>query len=434
MPKRILIECTPTYSTLMTTGIQRVVRNLVEQSVKSSEVEVQAVILSEESLFALPDDTFTSKPLKQADSISKSKWSLNLQTFAHSRWVIQLKDSLRVHFFGLFNLLKKSYLKTVLKRKLQSQLGQLIAFQPSAGDVLVMVDANWSRDEIWPLLQVYRQSGIKIVFVLYDLIPIRHSEFCGESRREEFQQFIMKMLRNADGVLAISQTVRNDLIDYVAEKKIINTNGFPKLDYFYLGVDFRKYKSITCENISLIKQVFNSSAAVFLMVSTVEPRKNHAFLLDVFERLWSTGSNAKWVIAGRIGWMMNDFVERVKKHPRYNKNLFMFNDLDDSDLIYCYKHATALVSPTLVEGFGLPIIEALHYRLPVIASDIDVHREIGQEKIMYAKTNDALAWLESLSGIEQEGVAKKFIPEYFEWMNWQQSADQFLRKVLEVLR
>ncbi|MEM8119924.1 glycosyltransferase, partial [Morganella morganii] len=106
-------------------------------------------------------------------------------------------------------------------------------------------------------------------------------------------------------------------------------------------------------------RMFKAKAPVFLMVSTIEPRKNHGYLLDAFERAWAQGSQARLCIAGRIGWKCEALVERVRQHPELNKRLFMFNDLSDKSLEYAYSHAASLVFPSYVEGFGLPLVEAM---------------------------------------------------------------------------
>ena len=437
MPKRILIECTPTFSTDMVTGIQRVVRSLVVQGIQSTDFDVHAVIIRNARLFALAHDAFEISSDKHTEQCSHRTWLRYMQAMAQSRWVINSKDALRVRFFSVFSRLKNLYFKMLLKAKISTQQ-KMVELQPTQGDILVMADVNWGRDEIWPLLQDYRERGVKVVFVLYDLIPIHYPQFCGESRQTEFEQFVISMLNHSDGVLSISKAVEDDLISYVNDQERVeerlSKDGLPRLHYFYLGVNFPKFSGCAAFKNPLLEQTLSSKQAVFLTVSTIEPRKNHAFMLDVFERLWANGSQIKWIIVGRVGWMMSDFIERIEAHPRYNQNLFMFNDLNDAELVYCYQQATALVFPSVIEGFGLPIIEALHYSLPVVASDIAIHREIGRDRIMYAKLNNVDEWADLIAEIARNGVSKNYLPEEFDWMNWQQATDQFLKKVLEVAK
>ena len=123
-------------------------------------------------------------------------------------------------------------------------------------------------------------------------------------------------------------------------------------------------------------------------MGTLEPRKNHAMLLDAFERVWRTHPQSRLVIVGRFGWMCNDLVKRILHHAQYARSLFLFTNLSDAELAYCYEHATAFVFPSHAEGFGLPIVEALQHGLPVMASDIPIHREVVSDFCAYFDQHD----------------------------------------------
>ena len=434
MPKRILIECTPTYTTAMVSGIQRVVINLINHSVNIQDAEIHTVIFVGNKIFALSKESLSAT--KQEDTNHKfKKYCLGLmQSGVHCPSVIKAKDVLRLYFSPLFKGLKQIYLKLLLRSKLGLQNSGMNELFLSDNDILVMADANWGRDSIWPQLEAYRAAGVKIIFIFYDLIPIRFPEFCGETRRYEFEQFVIKMLQLSDGVLSISKSVQTDLMHYISETNFSEIGNLPKLDYFYLGVDFKSLSFKPQCNQLAFDAVFDASSNVYLSVSTIEPRKNHAYLLDAFDILWRSGCSSKLVIVGRVGWMVSQLVDRIQSHPQFNKKLFMFNSLDDSELVYCYQQSTALIFPSVIEGFGLPIIEALHYRLPVIASDIAVHREIGQDKVMYVDLNSPLSLVNLLSSIEKNGIDQKYLPDNFEWLDWQEATENFCQKVNEVAK
>src|SRR5262249_40144708 len=115
----------------------------------------------------------------------------------------------------------------------------------------------------------------------------------------------------------------------------------------------------------------------YLMVGTVEPRKNHAHVLSAFEQLWSAGADVNLAIVGKYSWNSTEFKERLRRHPCFGNRLFWFEDVRDGELEYCYRHAAALITASYAEGFNLPIVEALRAGCPVLASDIPVHREVG---------------------------------------------------------
>jgi glycosyltransferase involved in cell wall biosynthesis len=98
-----------------------------------------------------------------------------------------------------------------------------------------------------------------------------------------------------------------------------------------------------------------------------------------------------------------DMIRRIKKHPRFKKNIFMFNKVSDTELSYCYRNSKALIFPSLAEGFGLPIVEALRHGLPVLASDIPIHREAGGDFCTYFDINDPESLAKIIVNIEKEG-------------------------------
>jgi alpha-1,2-rhamnosyltransferase len=107
------------------------------------------------------------------------------------------------------------------------------------------------------------------------------------------------------------------------------------------------------------------------------------------KKLWQDGVDISWVIVGREGWRVEELLEEMKSHKEYNKKFWIFNDLDDEGLRYCYRHSKALIFPSIVEGYGLPIIESLYYGLPVLASDTPIHREVGKDNISYFNINSS---------------------------------------------
>ena len=81
---------------------------------------------------------------------------------------------------------------------------------------------------------------------------------------------------------------------------------------------------------------------------------------------------------GRPGWRLDRLARRIRKHPQFGQRLIWFETGSDAELDYAYRHASALIFASRCEGFGLLLVLAMHYGLPVIASDIPVFREIAR--------------------------------------------------------
>ena len=120
-----------------------------------------------------------------------------------------------------------------------------------------------------------------------------------------------------------------------------------------------------------------SNGPSFLTVGTIEPRKGHAQVLAAFERLWDSGHDLRLVIVGRPGWLVEELLEKLRHHPKLGSLLFWLEDVSDADLERIYGACSCLIAASEGEGFGLPLIEAAQHKLPILARDIPVFREIA---------------------------------------------------------
>jgi alpha-1,2-rhamnosyltransferase len=110
----------------------------------------------------------------------------------------------------------------------------------------------------------------------------------------------------------------------------------------------------------------------------------------------------------------------------------MFNDASDEELSYCYGHAKMLVFASFVEGFGLPIIESLNNGLPVLASDIPIHREVGEDAIEYFDLNDAGDLANKIQYIEKNKISQKVDAKSVKTKTWKESSAELLGKVMKI--
>jgi alpha-1,2-rhamnosyltransferase len=131
--------------------------------------------------------------------------------------------------------------------------------------------------------------------------------------------------------------------------------------------------------------------------------------------------------------MCAEIQDRIEDHPRFGTNLFWYADADDTEIQYMYRRARAVLTASHAEGYGLPIIEALYQRTPVLASDIDIHREVGGDKISYfslADENDLAHQLLQLAASPNltRPHSQRLVP------TWLECTRNLLRDVLNVAR
>jgi alpha-1,2-rhamnosyltransferase len=153
--------------------------------------------------------------------------------------------------------------------------------------------------------------------------------------------------------------------------------------------------------------------------------------LDTFDLIWRQGFDIHLCIIGKLGWSYDKVWNRILKHPRFRKNLFIYNDINDTELNYCYKHSKAMIFPSYAEGYGLPIVEALANGLPVIASNIPIHREVGKDFCTYFDINKPSCLAEIIIDIEKTG---KMPPtrnlSAYDLPKWKDSCKELLTKIL----
>ena len=168
------------------------------------------------------------------------------------------------------------------------------------------------------------------------------------------------------------------------------------------------------------------------MVGTIETRKGHAQVVAAFENLWAHGIDANLVIVGRQGWNVDEFINRLRHHPELGRRLFWLEGISDEYLEKIYATCTCLIAASEGEGFGLPLIEAAQHKLPIIARDIPVFREVAGNHAFYFSGKEptdlagtVVRWLE----LHESG--KNPDSDGMPWLSWRQSTERLLSIILE---
>lgn len=253
------------------------------------------------------------------------------------------------------------------------------------GTVFFELDAAWTcRVRRSYLLPVLKQQGTEIVSHIYDIIPITHPQYFFDFAVYHFMDYIGAHLQYADRIIVNAQATREEL------EKLAKRLGLdlPPCHVVPLGADFTKQETIYDSQVPEYVRMAVNERPYILMVGTIEPRKNHKLLLDAYDKgLKEMGYNI--VLAGYIGWNMEEFVVRLQSHLDYGKRIFHFLNLDDKAIGYLYQHARFLAFCSYTEGFGLPIIESVLRGTPVIVSDVPVLREAAEEYCIWFEQDNA---------------------------------------------
>lgn len=277
-----------------------------------------------------------------------------------------------------------------------------------------------------PTLKEWQVRGVQTHAVLYDLLPLTLPHTFVDGAAQGFEPWL-KTLAHLNGVIAISRTVADEYMDWLACNGPAQRQLSQQVSYFHLGADIDNSlptRGLPKEAEGLLAAL--STQLSFLMVGTVEARKGHALVLDAVERLWDQGLPVHLVIVGKQGWKVETLVERMHNHPQAEHCLHWIKDASDEYLEAIYAGSSCLVAASQGEGFGLPLIEAARHEKPIIARDIPVHREVAGEHAFYFAedaTGEALAvkmqeWLQLYTASQHP------MSETMTWLTWRQSAGQ----------
>ena len=424
----IFIECTHTYHSDSNTGIQRVVRNVVRHApawAQGGKYDVVPVIWTAERFVAIkPDRVLSGRQVVHTTS-NKKKLGFGKKF---------LRESIRP--FRRFASMYFVSSRLTPRRLAQIDIASIVYELPNKCDfsncVLLLLDSSWTYN-IWPLVTSFQRQGGTIVNVIYDLIPLSNpgvmdsKEMC-----DAFAYWFDKITLSTDGVVAISETMADSVRHYIESASgCYKAPSFPIL-HFYLGseLDLVKRSDGVDNN---IRNIFDLGTHVFIVVGSIEPRKNHKFILDAFDRFWAKDGNATLVLIGREGWRNEDTLERIANHPRLGTQLYLLRSASDTELDFCYCNASALLFASIVEGFGLPIVEAFQRGLPVICSDIAIFREIASGRARFfdlSSADNLVRELEDFCRSVDLSSRKNRVPQ--KWIAWQESVEQLLNNVLAI--
>ena len=211
---------------------------------------------------------------------------------------------------------------------------------------------------------------------IHDLIPIDYPEFVTPHSRARHEGRLRTVSELASGILVNSDYTRHSVETYLNAKQL----PLPPIKVVPLGVSDWFYKT---------QELDPPRPAVpyFVAVSTIEPRKNFLFLFSVWRRLIELlGNNApRLVIVGHRGWENENVIDILERSRSLGPFLVEATDITDGGLASLLSGAQALIAPSTVEGFGLPVAEALALGVPVIASDIAAHREVAAMRSLHRR-------------------------------------------------
>jgi len=260
-----------------------------------------------------------------------------------------------------------------------------------------------------------------IILTIHDLSFYRFPEFNLDWFIKKYQVMVLKNAKRAKIILADSQSTKQDIINFL--------NIDPqKIKVVYLAADIKFKVLAPAEFKSETLEKFNISKKFILSVGTIEPRKNFKTLIKAFNVLrdtYSCSKDYKLVIAGKTGWKSEETFEEYKKSPYKNEIIFT-GEVKDEDLVQLYNQASLFVYPSIFEGFGLPLLEAMSCALPVIATNTSSVPEVYPNEEFLLDPFDAEKMAQKinlvLTGNNIRDTLIRFSIENSKKFSWEKSA------------
>jgi len=214
-------------------------------------------------------------------------------------------------------------------------------------------------------------SRMPSLVTIHDLIAIDHPALCQNETALYFNLFLPPSIRKAKKIITVSHTVKSEILNHFPE------TDPEKIEVVYHGID-RRFKPVRDDLIiQRVKNKYQLPEKYLLFVGNIEPKKNLNRIIEaliLFNR--EHRERYKLVIAGKRGWKYSSVFELIKKH-KLEAEILLLGYVDEKDLPAIYSLAAIFVFPSLCEGFGIPVIEAMACGCPVVVSDRGALPEIS---------------------------------------------------------
>lgn len=239
------------------------------------------------------------------------------------------------------------------------------------------------------------ENGLRAVYLVHDLIPITHPQFCRGGEADKHALRMENALNSAAGIIGNSQATLDDLAGFASARHLPMPPG--RAIWISGGPAGGEVRPRRLER------------PHFVTVGTIEGRKNHLLLLTVWRRLVAEmGCDTPLLIViGQRGWEAEDVTEVLDGATELRAHVRELGHCDDSELAALTAGARALLMPSWAEGFGLPVIEALQLGTPVIAAPLSVYREIVGDIPTYVEPSDLVGWQNAIRAFTGEDAERE---------------------------
>ena len=272
-------------------------------------------------------------------------------------------------------------------------------------------------------------TNVPQCLVLHDLAFLHYPSHLKKSHLFFFKRYVPKFLKKAKSIATVSEFSKHDILHHYK-------TDTDKINVVYSAAK-EIFRPVAIEIAEETKNKYTKGMEYFLYVGAIHPRKNLVNLLKAFSIFKKRQkSNIKLVLAGRLAWKYDFFIQNLKNY-KYRDDVIMLGYVSEDELVKIMASAYALVYPSLLEGFGVPVLEAMKCNVPVITSSRSSMQEIARDAALYADPENFENIAENMMRIyKDENLRKELIekgkiiaPQY----SWQRTAELLWQSILKAV-
>lgn len=280
----------------------------------------------------------------------------------------------------------------------------------------------WLQNYFLKVREAQRLFGVRYAPFVHDMIPIMAPEHCVAPLVRDFVSWALGVFDHADAFLTNSEASRADLLT-VAER-MGRSVAADRIRVVRLDAEFRN-PQVAPGGETVLDAHGLTPGGYMLFVSTIESRKNHIEVLAALQRMLRTQGperTPRLVCVGGRGWLNDAVFKRLASDPQLARHVRMLSGISDAELDALYRHCLFTLYPSLYEGWGLPVTEALSRGKAVLASDSSSIPEAGGDLAVYYRPGDVRALVEGMERLSFDdawrGTLEKSIRERFRPRSW----------------
>jgi glycosyltransferase involved in cell wall biosynthesis len=237
-----------------------------------------------------------------------------------------------------------------------------------------------------------KRHDVKPILMLHDTIPLDRSELVSPQGVRHHRKMVRSVARFARGLIVTTAHARETILQALAAE------GRSAIKTLSVPLPLSEAFDSLAKPAALLQNV-----PYFVVCGTVEPRKNHLLLFDVWRQICALpGPTPHLVVVGSLGWRGGPILDKMLGCETTRGQIHHVEGLSTQAMKSLIAGSRGLLSPSLAEGFGLPIIEAMHLGASVVASDIPAHREVAGQYATLIDPLDEPAWRRAIGALNSQ--------------------------------